>query len=137
VFNRPFDDQSSIRIKLETEAKLYIQEKIAQGELELIWSYILDYENEQNPFRERKSVIRYWRQLAAIDVEENDRILEKAGKLVTKGLKSKDALHIACAIEAGAEYFVTTDDDIIKKAIEIEDIKVMDVIQFAKVVEGK
>ncbi len=133
MFNRPFDDQSSIRIKLETEAKLYIQEKIAQGELELIWSY----ENEQNPFRERKSVIRYWRQLAALDVEENDRILEKAGKLVTKGLKPKDALHIACAIEAGAEYFVTTDDDIIKKAIEIEDIKVMDVIQFAKVVEGK
>ncbi len=24
VFNRPFDDQSQIKIKLETEAKLYI-----------------------------------------------------------------------------------------------------------------
>ena len=27
IFNRLFDDQSSIRIKLETEAKLYIQTK--------------------------------------------------------------------------------------------------------------
>ncbi|GAK55959.1 hypothetical protein U27_02920 [Candidatus Vecturithrix granuli] len=29
-FNRPFDDQNQIKIKLETEAKLYIQEKIRQ-----------------------------------------------------------------------------------------------------------
>ena len=28
VFNRPFDEQTSIRIKLETEAELYIQNKI-------------------------------------------------------------------------------------------------------------
>ena len=34
-FNRPFDDQSNIRIRLETEAKLYIQEKIINKEIEL------------------------------------------------------------------------------------------------------
>ena len=28
TFNRPFDDQGQIRIRLESEAKLYIQEKI-------------------------------------------------------------------------------------------------------------
>ena len=38
-FNRPFDDQSSIRIKLETDAKLYIQEQIRHQKLELAWSY--------------------------------------------------------------------------------------------------
>jgi len=32
-FNRPFDDQSSMRIKLETEAKLFVQEKILIGKL--------------------------------------------------------------------------------------------------------
>lgn len=36
TFNRPFDDQTQIRIKLETEAKLYIQEKIRDGTLELV-----------------------------------------------------------------------------------------------------
>ncbi len=40
TFNRPFDDQSYIRIRIESEAKLYVQEKIKDGELELVWSYI-------------------------------------------------------------------------------------------------
>ncbi len=46
AFNRPFDDQSQIRIRLESEAKLYIQEKIEKKEIELVWSYILDIEND-------------------------------------------------------------------------------------------
>ncbi len=40
TFNRPFDDQTQIRISLETEAKLYIQERIRDRTLELVWSYI-------------------------------------------------------------------------------------------------
>jgi len=115
VFNRPFDNQSSIRIKLETEAKLYIQSKIIEGILKLIWSYILDYENEQNPFEERKKTIQEWKRYAIIDITENDNILERARNLTKIGLKSKDALHIACAIEGGAEYFITTDDKILRK----------------------
>lgn len=57
-FNRPFDDQKQIRIKLETEAKLNIQERIIQKEIELTWSYILDFENEANPFEQRKPAIK-------------------------------------------------------------------------------
>jgi len=65
-FNRPFDDQSSMRIKLETEAKLFVQEKIRIGKLQLIWSHILEYENMQNPFIERRNAIMlisfpFWR----------------------------------------------------------------------------
>ena len=47
-FNRPFDDQMHIRIRIETEAKLYIQLKIVQRDFLLTWSYILDYENSMN-----------------------------------------------------------------------------------------
>ena len=32
-FNRPFDDQKQLRIKLETEAKLDIQKRIVQAKL--------------------------------------------------------------------------------------------------------
>jgi hypothetical protein len=53
-FNRPFDDQSQLRIRLESEAKLKIQEEIRAGNFQLAWSYILDYENSKNPFKERK-----------------------------------------------------------------------------------
>jgi hypothetical protein len=44
-FNRPFDNQNQLKVYLETQAKLAIQEKIIAGEYELVWSYILDYEN--------------------------------------------------------------------------------------------
>ncbi len=57
TFNRPFDNQNSIRIKIETDAKLYIQEKIKENKIELVWSYILDFENNVNPFDERKKQI--------------------------------------------------------------------------------
>lgn len=59
-FNRPFDDQANIRIRLEAEAKLYIQEKIINKEIELAWSYIIDYENQFNPFEERRNIIDKW-----------------------------------------------------------------------------
>jgi len=90
---------------VETEAKLYIQNKIFKNVIELVWSYILEYENEQNPFIERREAIKEWKNLAVLDIEENEIILKRAKKLVTIGLKSKDALHIACAIEGKAEYF--------------------------------
>ncbi|CAB1073200.1 hypothetical protein D1AOALGA4SA_1791 [Olavius algarvensis Delta 1 endosymbiont] len=62
--NRPFDDQSSMRVKLEAEAKLFIQEKIITGNLQLVWSHILEYENMQNPFVERRNAIIEWKQIA-------------------------------------------------------------------------
>lgn len=63
-FNRPFDDQSQIRIRLEAEAKLKIQEEIRSGNIQLAWSYILDYENSKNPFQEKKEQIVIWRKYA-------------------------------------------------------------------------
>jgi len=52
-FNRPFDDQSRLRIRLESEAKMAIQESIQLGIYALVWSYVMDYENHKNPFPER------------------------------------------------------------------------------------
>lgn len=51
-FNRPFDDQTSLTIRLETESKLQIQKDVQDGKLELAWSYVLDFENAANPFKE-------------------------------------------------------------------------------------
>ncbi len=44
-FNRPYDDQSQVRISLETQAKLYIQNLIKEDKLKLVSSYMLWYEN--------------------------------------------------------------------------------------------
>lgn len=136
AFNRPFDDQSYIRIRLESEAKLYVQEKIKDGELELVWSYILDFENRQNPYNERKLAINKWKKLAYLDVEETSTLLDQANKLRKIGVKAKDALHVASAIEGKAQYFLTTDDKILKKLLNFTEIKVIDPIEFVKVFDN-
>jgi hypothetical protein len=125
-FNRPFDDQSQTRIRIETEAKLRIQTLIREGKMELIWSYMLDFENEANPFEERRITISGWRQYAAGDMEESEAILKKAETLYGLGLKAKDALHISCAIVGACSCFLTTDDQIITYAKDVKEIKVMD-----------
>ena len=132
LFNRPFDEQSHIRIRIETEAKLAIQEEIRRGTYQLIWSYILDYENSKNPFRERQEQIMKWKKYAITDIEENTDIIKTALLLNSKGLQKMDSLHIACAIFAKADYFLTTDDKVIKKANVITDLEISDPINFIK-----
>jgi predicted nucleic acid-binding protein len=135
TFNRPFDDQGQIRIRLESEAKLHIQEKIRNGSLELIWLYILDFENQQNPFEERRDAINKWKKFAEFDVEENKSIIEIAQKLTENRIKAKDALHLACAIDAKAKYFLTTDDTILSKFADFKQIKVVNPLDFLKILE--
>ncbi|ODS30835.1 MAG: hypothetical protein SCARUB_04045 [Candidatus Scalindua rubra] len=131
-FNRPFDDQKQLRIKLETEAKLDIQERIFQKEIDITWSYILDFENEANPFEQRRLAIRCWKNHASVDTDETKEIVEKAEKFHQMGIKSKDSIHLACAISMRCEYFLTTDDELIKKASAIREVKVTDPISFIK-----
>ena len=117
-FNRPFDDQSQLHVRLETEAKLYIQEGIKNGTFEIIWSYVLDEENAYNPFPNKREQILFWKSLAVSDIEASDEIIQFANEHVKYGLKSMDALHIACAIAASADHFITTDTGILKKKIK-------------------
>ena len=131
-FNRPYDDQSYFRIRLEAEAKLKIQEEVRNKAFQLVWSYILDYENSKNPFRERKEQIAKWRIYAVEDVVESREVLGSASMLQKQGIKKIDSLHIACAIHAGADYFLTTDDGVLKKATLIQGINVTDPIGFIK-----
>src|SRR5665647_2426330 len=124
-FNRPFDDQLQNKIRLETEAKLVIQDGIKIGDYALAWSYILDYENSENPFPERKETIQSWREFASTDTNESDQIKEIAERLYRIGIKAKDALHIACAVIQECDYFITTDKFLIKKLANFEKITVV------------
>lgn len=131
-FNRPFDDQSQIRVRIETEAKLKIQEEIRSGKFHLVWSYILDYENHKNPFVERKAQIISWKKYAEDDIEESIAVLEAAYSLSQYGIQRIDSLHIACAIIANCDYFLSTDDKILGKSGKIMNIKINDPIGFIK-----
>ena len=98
--------------------------------MELVWSFVLDFENNDNPFEERRLRIAEWRKLAAVDCDLNEDILGRAEKLMQIGLRQKDAAHIACAIYLKAEYFVTTDKRILNKSLV--DITLIDPIDFVR-----
>jgi predicted nucleic acid-binding protein len=131
-FNRPFDDQSQARIRIETEAKLRIQERVVAGEIELVWSYTLELENAANPFEERRAAVRRWRTHASVDVMETPEIVQEARSLAGLGLHSKDALHVACAAAAGCAYFITTDDALLRKLVGYGRIVAVDPTAFVR-----
>jgi len=128
TFNRPFDDQNQLKIKLETEAKLFIQQGIITGYYELIWSYILEYENSQNRFDDRRNAIYDWKNVAKIYCVENDEIIEYAENLKRKNIRTKDALHIACSVYANADYLITTDKQLFN--LKLNDIKIINPFTF-------
>lgn len=132
-FNRPFDEPLTPLVRLEAEAVSLIQQQISLGKVELAWSFIMEHENADNPYEDRKRAISAWRQRAVVDVEAEDDVFRRALLVVKCGIKSMDALHIACAIVARCRFFLTTDKKVLKKRIDgITLLNPMDYIQTAE-----
>ena len=129
-FNRPFDEQISAVIQLETDAKLHVQELIRNNKLELCWSFVLDFENAANPFEEVRDRISKWKVLAIVDCVLSDDISKNAALFMKLGLKQMDAAHVACAIYLNADHFLTTDKRILNKPIT--DISILNPIDFIR-----
>ena len=60
----------------------------------------------------------------------NDETVEKARKYMEKGLRQKDAAHIACAVHAKGDYFITVDKKILNKPIK--DITIINPVDFLR-----
>lgn len=129
-FNRPFDDQSQVRVLLETEAKLVIQDRIRSGRLDLAWSYVMDLENCANPFEDRRASVHAWKNLATVDVSETDAILKRAEGLNQHGFRAKDALHISCAIASSCRMILSTDMGILNKAYLVPELAILNPVDY-------
>ena len=132
-YNRPFDDQSNIKNQLETAAKLFIQDQIRQGTYDLVWSYMSDYENNNNPIVENRNSIQSWEAMAKYKCKSSEDILLRGAEIEQEGIRASDALHIACAIESQCEYFITTDLGLINK--KIKEIQIINPIDFVRMTE--
>jgi predicted nucleic acid-binding protein len=114
--HRPLDDKAQVRIRVEGEAVLAIIALCESGMAELVCSDALEYEAGRNPNPGRRvyalDVLSHARRFVRLSpkIEERARLFNEAG------LKPLDALHLACAIEAGADYFCTCDDRLLKRA---------------------
>lgn len=115
--NRPFDDQSQTRIRLESEAILLILVKIkSKREYKWLGSEVVNYEIEAIPDKEKLLKVKD----LCIHIDEtiilNNVIIERGKTIKEMGFNRYDALHLACAEKKKVDVFLTTDDNIIKKA---------------------
>ena len=107
-YNRPYDDQTQIRISLEAQSKLYIQDLIREGKIELASSYMSNYECSKNPFiMRRETILSFMETYTRIYIsEKSQETVETAAKEIMKtGVKFKDACHVAAAIYGACNYF--------------------------------
>lgn len=136
ALNRLFDDISQERVKIEAEAVSNLLDKIEEGSINLIWSSVVDYENSKSPNQEQRDWVHSWKDYSMIEVEATKKVHDESKSLIEFGLRSKDALHVASAIAGKANYFVTTDDGILKKRDRISSIKVLSPVELLDIIEN-
>jgi hypothetical protein len=122
--NRPFDELASDRIILEADAVLIVIKHCVSGEWELLGSSVIDYEIEQIPDPIKKDRVKKIASEATTIVEMGMDIENRARELVKDGFEPFDALHIASGEKGKADIFLTTDDNIIKKANKMRDCRI-------------
>jgi predicted nucleic acid-binding protein len=121
---RPLDSKTQIRIILETEAVLGILSLCESGGIELVSSEVLLFETRRNPNVTRQQYALEVLSKAETFVVLSEQIEERARAFNTAGIKPLDALHLASAEEAEAEYLCTCDDQFLKQAIAVRDVRV-------------
>ena len=113
---RPFDDQRDSRVREEAAAVAAIIARAEAGEIALVRSAAHLVENDANPREDRRLAAALWIDGAAFDVVLDATVEARARELVTLAFSPLDALHLAFAERAGARWFVTCDDKLLKLA---------------------
>lgn len=115
-YKRPFDDATVERIRREAEAVAEVLDAAGEGRVRLVRSPAHDLENERNPREDRRLATLLWLQSAGIRVSANAETAARARTLAALGFGPVDALHLAFAEQSKAQWFVTTDDRLLKRA---------------------
>ena len=114
--NRLTDDQSQARIRNEAEAVETILRAVREGKATWVSSTALEIEVSRNPDTDRRHDVVALLAFANEVVVPRPRSAERAAFLQTLGFDPFDALHLACAEQGQADVFLTTDDDLTRRA---------------------
>jgi hypothetical protein len=122
ALEHPFDDARSERIRREAEAVARIFEEAENGRIQLVVSPAHQFENDRNPpsrpRQDRRLATALWLQKGGRSVELTPAVDERTRSLTGLGFGPLDALHLAFAEHAQARWFVATDDQLLRKALE-------------------
>ena len=133
--NRPFDDQSQERIRLETEAMMIILARLSRKEWTWLGSQTLRIEIDRAPDVDQQSRLNRVAEFIGRFVEIGQKELKRAGELEKLGFIGFDAIHLACAESGGADVFLSTDDRLLKRAKRFSKkvrVKVMNPLDWLK-----
>jgi len=117
---RPMDDQTYLRIHMESEAILGVLGWCEAGKADLLDSVALSYEVDHNPHPARKAFVQEALLNSNQFIHASDSVEQLARGYCDHGIKALDALHLACAVEAQAHYFCTCDDRLYRRAKQLD-----------------
>jgi predicted nucleic acid-binding protein len=114
--NRLTDDQSQTRVREEAEAVERILRLVQAGRATWVSSRVLEIEIGRNPDPERRddvlALLGFVKEVIVPQFKDKAR----AEAIEQLGFGEFDAFHLACAEHAGADVFLTTDDDLLRRA---------------------
>ena len=122
AIQRPMDDRTDFRIRIETEAMLGLFELIENGYLKLISSVALLYELGNTPDPERIEYGMHVLSLSKKTLPLTQDVVDKAKFFEKKNIKPIDALHLAFSVLNEIDYLCTCDDRFLRRANEIKKI---------------
>ena len=120
-FNRPSDDQSQDRIRLESEAVLLIPGRVANGFLELVSSDVVHHEIGRTNDLDRRERVHALANTASRLVKLSSVETERGVVIQAMGFGYFDALLLACAEAGVADFFLSTDDNLVGLASKVGD----------------
>ena len=112
--NRPYDDQSQVRIRLEAEAMTVILEKCEHGEWQQVSSQMAKIEIDAMPDAERRARVRLILPDPKVVLELTEDLYARAADLEKRGFKPADAVHVAAAEALDADVFLSCDDRLVR-----------------------
>jgi predicted nucleic acid-binding protein len=108
-YGRIYDNSNQHIVLEEKDAVWHILKFVRLRKVGLVWSFALDKEVQAISFSQVKNEIFLWKQQATIFVEQSESIDTLAQIIMSTGVKQLDALHVAAAIHAHCQLFITTD----------------------------
>jgi len=114
--SRLTDDQSQSRVLAEAEAVEHIMRMVRAGLATWVSSAVLNIEVSRNPDPDRRHDAEALLSFASEIVVPKRAEADRARYIEELGFSPFDALHLASAERGGADVFLTTDDDLLRRA---------------------
>jgi predicted nucleic acid-binding protein len=139
--NRTLDNLDQTRIRLEAEAVTEIIKNCEKGQWVLFDSDIIKFEVSRHSDSFKQEQVRAILTVATVYLSMSEAIDLRTKELIKLNFKYYDALHLAFAEAGNADIFLTTDDRLLRKARQYQNLLTVEVdnptIWLIKVMQGE